>query len=250
MTKLRSISSEIRLSQSFAKLTLRQRDLWHGLIAIADDQGRLPGLPAAIRSMVWPYDDIHLSDVSEDLEALSNSENIIIYCQNGGTYIQIIKWWDYQKMQWAGASKYPAPVGWLDRERYHGKGRKIITNNWNTPGGFFISTDNDKVNVNDEVKDNDNPLSKSQTTKVDDKGSGDVFAHYQNNIGFLSPYIQEAIIDYLNDCPDTWLIEAINISVENGVRKWSYIKAILDRWLADGKTNGKKKTSEAPAVRV
>lgn len=165
MSKLRSISKEIRLSQSFARLTLRQRDLWHGLIATADDQGRLPGHPAAIRSIVWPYDDILLSKVQKDLDVLMSSENILIYQYGDQSYIQIINWWKYQKMQWAGSSKYPAPEGWLDRERFHGKGRKIFTKNWNTPGGFFIQTNDDNVNVNDNAR------RKSKKTKVEDKGS-------------------------------------------------------------------------------
>jgi len=167
MGKRRSISNEIRLSQSFARLTLRQRDMWHGLIATADDQGRLPGLPAAIRSLVWPYDDILLSDVQKELDTLADSGNIIIYNISNDAYVQIINWWNYQKPQWAAASKYPPPDGWLDRERFHGKGRKIFTKNWDTPGGYFIATEEVKVKDNVKV----NPLSKTYNTKVDNKGS-------------------------------------------------------------------------------
>ncbi len=67
MGKKRIIDSKIRSSQTFASFNMRQRDLWHGLIACADDQGRMPGVPAYVRSVVWPYDDISLKDVEADL---------------------------------------------------------------------------------------------------------------------------------------------------------------------------------------
>jgi len=165
--KRRSISNEIRLSQSFSRLSLRQRDLWHGLIATADDQGRLPGVPAAVRSLVWPYDDVLSADVQSDLNTLGDIGNILIYSYGDAQYIQIVNWWQYQQMQWAGASKYPAPEGWKDRERYHSKGRKIVTKNWDTPGGFFIETEEVKVNDNVKV----NARRKTYNTKVDNKGS-------------------------------------------------------------------------------
>lgn len=159
--KVRGISNEIRLSQTFSRLTLRQRDLWHGLICTADDQGRLPGLPAAIRSLVWPYDNVTLDEVEEDLNMLSSLGNILIYHVGDERYIQILKWWHYQKIQWAGSSKWPAPGGWVDRERHHGKGRKVIAINWDQPGGFDRDDDKD----DDDVK----PREQTQVTKVVDE---------------------------------------------------------------------------------
>ena len=77
MGKRRSIDSRIRSSQTFAALTYRQRDLWQGMIEVgADDQGRMPGYPAYVRSMIWPYDDIPLSEVDADLARLELLGNI------------------------------------------------------------------------------------------------------------------------------------------------------------------------------
>lgn len=162
MSKKRTIDSKIRSSQTFAGLTYRQRDLWQGLIAIADDQGRLPGTPAYIRSIVWPYDDISLAEVSSDLGNLAEIGNVEIYETGGCVYIQIVNWWKYQQSQWAGPSDYPAPAGWVDRCRYHGKGNQIIALNWDNPGGRLSSQLGSEVDsplscrdVNDEVKGND-----------------------------------------------------------------------------------------------
>ena len=130
MTK-RMIDGKIRHSQTFQKFTYRQRDLWHGLIEVADDQGRLPGNLPNVRSLVWPADDISLEDVDKDLSVLKRAGNIIRYDIEGCKYIQITNWQKYQaEAEWLGLSEYPHPTGWHDRARFHGKNRAIITLNW------------------------------------------------------------------------------------------------------------------------
>jgi hypothetical protein len=131
MTKRRTIEAKIRASETFACLTYRQRDLWIGLILVCDDQGRLPGQAAYVRSAVWPYDDVLLADVEADLAALESLGNIMRYQAEGRTYIQLVNWHKYQAdSEWLGRSEYPAPDGWIDHARYHGKGNVILTLNW------------------------------------------------------------------------------------------------------------------------
>ncbi|MHC1739701.1 MAG: hypothetical protein AB9897_01165 [Anaerolineaceae bacterium] len=136
----RTIVEEIRSSETFAKLDYRQRDLFQGLIEVADDQGRLPGTPTMVRSRVWPADDISIDEVQSDLNVLAGGEDpfIKIYKVDGKTYLQIINWWIYQPMQWAQESNYPAPEGWTDRWRYTGPGKKIISKNWEKVGGYSV----------------------------------------------------------------------------------------------------------------
>ena len=136
MSNKRLIDGRIRTSQTFAGLTYRQRDLWHGLIVEADDQGRLPGTAGFVRSRVWPHDHITETQVNQDLAALEASGNICRYSAGGAAYIQIVNWWKYQQMQWAGPSDSPAPEGWVDRLRYHTRGNKIVTQAWDMEGGF------------------------------------------------------------------------------------------------------------------
>ena len=172
MGKKRTIDSKIRASQNFAKLSYRQRDLWQGIIAMADDQGRMHANPMYVRSAVWPYDDIKPEDVSKDLDVLYQADYLVLYQAEGTEYLQIVKWWEYQNMQWAGKSDYPAPDGWTDRFRYHGKGRKIYTENWDKPGGFTLSSDDDDVNDNDNDNDDDDDNATGQSKRLpSDKGS-------------------------------------------------------------------------------
>lgn len=136
MAKKRIIDSRIRKSLSFAELTYRQRDLWHGLITIADDQGRTLAMAPVVRSEVWPYDDIGIQEVEDDLQALVEKGMIHVYQVENKPILQLINWWKYQVKQWAGPSDWEPPLGWVDRLRYHGAGHKIILENWGEEGGF------------------------------------------------------------------------------------------------------------------
>lgn len=132
MASFRYIDPAIRRSQSMSKLTYRQRDLWIGLILTSDDQGRRESNPALIRSDVWPYEDVALADIDDDLKQLEEIGFILRYTVDSKDYLQIINWHKYQKRaEWLAPSNFPAPPGWNDRYRYHGKGNSVIaSDNW------------------------------------------------------------------------------------------------------------------------
>jgi DNA replication protein len=50
------------------------------------------------------------------------------------------------------------------------------------------------------------------------------------------------IADELRDAEQTypmrWIQEAIQLAVENNVRKWRYVLSILERWRQEGKKDG------------
>jgi DnaD/phage-associated family protein len=62
-----------------------------------------------------------------------------------------------------------------------------------------------------------------------------VYNLYEKNIGPLSPMIADTLRDAEKTYPASWIEEAIQIAVENNVRKWSYIDAILEGWRTRGK---------------
>jgi DNA replication protein len=62
-----------------------------------------------------------------------------------------------------------------------------------------------------------------------------IFTLYEQNIGPLTPMIAETLRDAEATYPQTWIEEAIQIAVENNVRKWSYVNAILEGWQMRGK---------------
>jgi DnaD/phage-associated family protein len=62
-----------------------------------------------------------------------------------------------------------------------------------------------------------------------------IFNLYEQNIGPLTPMIAEQLREAEATFPAAWIEQAIGIAVENNVRKWSYVQAILDGWQRQGK---------------
>lgn len=62
-----------------------------------------------------------------------------------------------------------------------------------------------------------------------------IFRLYEQHIGSLTPMISETLIEAEQEYPPDWIEEAVRIAVENNVRKWRYIDAILRSWQEEGK---------------
>jgi DNA replication protein len=62
-----------------------------------------------------------------------------------------------------------------------------------------------------------------------------VYTLYEQNIGPLTPMLADRLRAAEESFPAGWIEEAIGIAVENNVRKWRYIEAILDDWEQRGR---------------
>jgi DnaD/phage-associated family protein len=76
-----------------------------------------------------------------------------------------------------------------------------------------------------------------------------IFAIYEQNIGPLTPMIADHLREAEASYPAAWIEEAIGIAVDNNVRKWSYVRAILDDWHARGKDDREDRGSTEKARR-
>lgn len=65
-----------------------------------------------------------------------------------------------------------------------------------------------------------------------------IFELYEANIGLLSPILADELKDAEMTYPTAWIAEAFKIAVENNVRKWSYIRAILESMATEGVAHG------------
>jgi DnaD/phage-associated family protein len=54
-------------------------------------------------------------------------------------------------------------------------------------------------------------------------------------LGLLQPIIAEELQDAESTYPPQWIEDAFRIAVENNVRKWKYVRRILERWASEGK---------------
>jgi DNA replication protein len=63
-----------------------------------------------------------------------------------------------------------------------------------------------------------------------------IFQLYEENIGLLQPLLAEELKEAAEEYPQDWIEEAFRIAAENNVRRWSYVRAILERWRLEGKS--------------
>ncbi len=62
-----------------------------------------------------------------------------------------------------------------------------------------------------------------------------IFQLYEENIGPLTPMIADTLREAEKTYPEGWIRQAIEIAVQNNVRKWNYIEAILRSWQDGGR---------------
>ena len=66
----------------------------------------------------------------------------------------------------------------------------------------------------------------------------DLFTLYEQNIGMLTPMIAEELKEAEKLYPEAWIKDAIKEAVSLQKLSWRYIERILERWAAEGKSNG------------
>ncbi|MCA9940140.1 MAG: DnaD domain protein [Anaerolineales bacterium] len=76
-----------------------------------------------------------------------------------------------------------------------------------------------------------------------------IFVLYEQNIGPLTPLIADELRDAEQTYPPAWFEEAIQLAVENNVRKWRYVLSILERWRQEGKHDGISRRDSAQSLR-
>ena len=75
-------------------------------------------------------------------------------------------------------------------------------------------------------------------TDIETEELPDIFTLYEQNIGMLTPMIADELREAEKLYQVTWIKDAIKEAVNQNKRKWSYISAILERWSAEGKSDG------------
>lgn len=141
----RSLSTDPR----YGRLSLKARVLYPLIWTSGDDQGRTTGDPDEIKYAVCPnMDDISKEEVPKLLEELQSQGLIKLYSSATRRAIQMLDWWEVQKLQWAWPSEFPPPEGWRDKLRYKKGKKEVVTENWD--GSGESSPEQDEVTVSPE----------------------------------------------------------------------------------------------------
>ena len=105
--------------------------------------------------------------------------------------------------------------------------------------------DNDSRSTQSKVKESKVKESKVKESSTSDLAEApefsksetavsDIFEFYQNNIGMMTPYVQQNVIHWVNDTSPELVMLAIEKAVKENVLKFSYAEAILKSWLNQG----------------
>lgn len=126
----------------------------------------------------------------------------------------------------------------------------------------LISTDSNLVYQMSTNGIPDGSIDKSSIDKISiDKNSSvdaeikKIVNYYEDNIGQMGSYIFSEIESYLDDFNADVIIYAIEKAVDSNVKKWSYIKSILNNWhqsnlhtIAEVKAEKKPKKKEEQKI--
>jgi DnaD/phage-associated family protein len=74
-----------------------------------------------------------------------------------------------------------------------------------------------------------------------------IYVLYEQNVGLIhSPLLAEELLDAEGTYPAEWIEEAFRIAVTNNVRRWAYVRAILERWGEEGRGETPVRESRPP----
>ena len=168
------------------------------LVSFADVEGRTPGDPAIVKSLLFPRRmDITAEQVQLFIQEWAAAGLIIWYEAEDDLWIQFPKFDENQK----GLRK--------DREApSHIPAPSLRSNSGATP---------------DEI-----PVKLTEVKLTENNRAAEIFKFYSNNIAMLTPYIQDELSDTLDEYGFDWLMDAMKIAVENNARNMRYIRAVLD----------------------
>lgn len=131
MARQRFIWPNLWDDPQLGRLTDTERLLYIGCFSMADDDGRLIGEPAHLRSTVYAFRPrMSLASVTNARTNISQAcSQFHVYEVAGVEYIQFLNWGEWQKPKYPSPSKLPPPPGmtlvekrWLKGDSGNGSG--------------------------------------------------------------------------------------------------------------------------------
>ena len=255
----RILSKQISLSETMADLADPAIILvatW--LIPHADDQGRMIAHPRRLKAQVFPMVDLITADiVATALERMAAVGMIALYEAPDGTpLLQFLSWWKWNDGQrWVYASAYPPPPGWTDVVRNRTNPDSSDNGGQCPPpsasGRYGVGEKKEKeeggmeleYGVGDGVGEGAGGAS---------AGAAAVFRSYETEIGqIVTQSVGQDITDLLDSgVPSDWLIAAFEEAAAHNKRSWAYARAIVERWVREGRGNGRGKDPPLGASRL
>ena len=109
MPRKRMIDPSFWSDEKLGECSRDERLLFMGLISNADDEGYGRANPKLLRSSIFPYDDLRVSDLEKWLSRLGGFGLIVLYEVNGQTYYYLPNFTRHQTINKPTPSSFPKP---------------------------------------------------------------------------------------------------------------------------------------------
>ena len=110
MARKRMLAASFWTDEKVGECSLMERLLFLGLISQADDEGLGRANPKLLMSLIFPYDDIRISDFTKSLEKLSSLGMILLYSVKGQSYYKVTNFSKHQCINRATPTELPRPT--------------------------------------------------------------------------------------------------------------------------------------------
>jgi len=188
-------------SEDFGNLPSLAKVVYVGLISMADDEGRGLANPQYLKSILFPYDDkMKAADIAGTLSEIASRMSVVFFACDEKQYYILENWKKYQTINKPMPSKIPLP------EDYRSTTVVLPSNR------------------------------KEKNIREKKAAAARAYADFYNkNIGDISPAVTEEAEGFIKGgMSDGVITLALGEAACNGVKKWSYAKAVLSSWREKG----------------
>ncbi|MHB1420741.1 MAG: DnaD domain-containing protein [Bacillota bacterium] len=226
MARQRFIHPDIWSDPTLGQLKPVERLFFIGCFSSADDEGRLLGNPAYLRSTIFPYDDLTIEQVKEIREhVVLVCKNLMLYHVDGVEYLAFHKWSEYQKPKYPKKSKLPVPTPENIRETFpqnSGNDGESVDKGLLPRLGLGLNRDGFGLCLDRDVEQPD----AAATTTI-----GELINVFEKEFGRpLSPMELESIAEMSDmDTPEL-AIEALRVAVQRNALSFKFIMSVLAGW--------------------
>lgn len=250
MARRRMIDPNFWQSEDVSKLSLTQRLLLIGLFSNADDEGKLRGKPAFVRSIIFPYDDISIADVEEALNQIESIGTIIQYEVSGSQYIKLINWEKFQRVDKPQPSLIPDPVEEKEQESNKNKAKNSSKNESMNESKNDSDDQNEHTSTDSCLKEKKLKEVKRKEVSTDDSNESfqELIKELKTMLKDFTEADEPAIQLYLNQGMER---EVITLAFERTLMQATaptvkYAKRILNDWFYKGLLTKEKIEEEDP----
>lgn len=238
-------------SELIKNLNRDGRVFYLGLIQLADDSGCLEDDAFAFKIHLFPGDmDITPDMLVQFRDKLVEMKKLIPYESEGKACLFLKNFHKHQSLDNPSKPDVPLPT-WIKWVPYKSNARagkyevglvSEINNNSDLQAPYTVLTDglqnpsnqNQNLNLNQNQNNNVEDNAHAREDESEPDKSKTAVKHYEQNIGLISPSTFEQMNSFLDDgIQEDLVIKAIDVACSQNVRKWSYIKAILQNCLGE-----------------